>query len=381
MSTELPNTGKVPNEPFKIHAINNYTYMGLSVLIEHLGAGPAHVQQIIRLAHLDLVASLNTSGIKYDELSSALVPKPKRYEVAFIFDSTRTEDNMYGYSLAEKWIPVVKNHGPDKTVFQVGDILHLSDELLWEQLERHLVGPINFPRKPRDLYFTLYLTNLSAGQVAIIHKALTKTSNAYIGYVDCTMWTPFKLGLSLPQVGLRLRDFIITSADELGEVNRAGYPFKDSGFRIVGVPEELYELFLSRRIDVGIPAWATEDSAISLTALGNHLNSPADMTVFIDEKRMEYLKTGHKDSLEGAGLAQLNRDSFTRAISEKIASGLIYNLRLIQGARNGESAPELNALMYSVQVEFPDGSGGAKRYQVGLKYNPITHLSEVVTFY
>ncbi|MGK2876783.1 MAG: hypothetical protein ACSLEW_14300 [Nocardioides sp.] len=368
-------------ESFTIHSLNNYTHMGLSNLLSLFDLNSTQLQAIIRAEHGNVVKILADAGVDYAELSNALVPKPGRHEAAFIFDSTRAENGSYGYSFAETWIPVVKDHGPEKTALRVGDILQLPSQFVWRQFEGRLVGPHNFPRMACELYFAVYLTNLSPGQLGMVHSALGTGTDAYLGYVDYSTWNPLKAGLFLPQVGLRLRDRIITEADDACVPNQVGYPFEESGFLVVGVPEELYGPFLGHRIDNGVPAWADEDSAISLTVLGGDLQPATTTTVVIDESRIEYLATGHKASLSRAGLGHLDKSELADAIRQKFTNGLIYNLRFVEGSRNGEPTPELNALMYSVQVEFPDETGNVKRYQVGLKYLPETHANEVVTFF
>lgn len=54
---------------------------------------------------------------------------------------------------------------------------------------------------------------------------------------------------------------------------------------------------------------------------------------------------------------------------------------MTRDTRAGVPAHDLDTMMYSVQVEFPDNHGEVKRYQVGVKYTPATHTSEVVTFF
>lgn len=368
-------------EPFTIHVMNNYSHMGLSNLAEHFALRPDQLQAVIRRAHHELVVTLASADIDYNELANALVPRPKRHEVAFLFDSTRAGNGMYGYSLAEKWVPVIKDVGPEKTVLRVGDVLGLPSQFVWDQLEERLVGPPDFPRMARELYFAVYLTNMSPGQLSKIDAELARTTDPYLGYVDCSTWNPLKAGLFLPQVGLRLRDQIITDMDDGGTPNQAGYPFEDSGFCIIGVPDELYGPFLGHRIDNGVPTWADQDSAISLTVLGGDLQPATTTTVIIEESRVAYLGADHAASLYRAGLADLDKNELAEAIRLKFANGLIYNLRFVEGRRNGVLTPDLNAMMYSVQVEFPDETGDVRRFQVGLKYSPATHSSEVVTFF
>lgn len=82
-----------------------------------------------------------------------------------------------------------------------------------------------------------------------------------------------------------------------------------------------------------------------------------------------------------AGLDGLSPEELAQAIEAKIRSGLMFNLRFVHGTRDGEPAPENDALMFTVPVEFPDDTGTVRRYQVGVKYSPASHSGEVVTFH
>lgn len=368
-------------QPFTIHCLNNYAHMGLTSLVDHLNLSPEDVRTIIRAEHHILVTKLEAAGVDYSELGNALVPKPGRHEVAFIFDSTRAASGMYGYSFAEKWIPVIRQHGPEKSVLRVGDILGLPSEYVWRVMETHLVGLGGFPRMVRELYFVVYMTNLSSGQLRNVDAGLSAATAAYLGYVDCSTWNPLKAGMYLPQVGLRLRDRIITDMDDGGTPNQVGYPYEENGFRIVGIEEELYGPFLGHRLDNGIPAWADRDSAMALTILGGDRQPVTSTNVLIDASRIEYLGGSHGSSLSRARLNELDTSELAVAIKQKFTNGLTYNLRFTWGARAGVPARELDAMMYSIQVEFPNDASDVKRYQVGLKYTPATHTSEVVTFF
>lgn len=381
MNADPLTVEKLLEQQFTIHSLNNYAHMGLTNLVDHLNLSPVHLQRVIRAAHFNLVTELEKEGIHYSELGSALVPRLGRHEAAFIFDSTRAANGLYGYSFAENWIPVVKCYGPEKSVLLVGDILRLPSEYVWQQIERHLVGPPDFPRMAREQYFAVYMTNLSSAQLKKIDSELAATTSAYLGYVDCTTWNPLKAGMYLRQVGFRVRDYMITDTDDGGNPNQVGYPYEESGFRIVGVQEELYGSFLGHRIDNGIPNWADHDSSMALTVLGGDRQPVTTTNVVIDDSRIEYLRESHNAALNRAGLNALDKAKLAESIKQKFTNGLIYNLRFTLGARAGVPAPDLDAMMYSVQVEFPDNHGEVKRYQVGAKYTPATHTSEVVTFF
>lgn len=381
MSSDSSTVGVFHQQPFTIHSLNNYTHIGLTSLINHLDLQSEQARTIIRTEHLNLIDELASNNIEYSELRNALVPQTHRHEAAFIFDSTGSESGMYGYDFAEKWIPILKQHGPDKTVLRVGDILILPSAFVWRELSRLLVTSKQIPRLAREEYFVVYMTNLSPRHLRNIDSALSVASSAYIGHVDCSTWNPLKVGLLLPQVGLRLRNQIITEVDDDGTPNPVGYPYTKSGFQLVGVDEFRYGIYLGHRLDNGIPQWADEDSTTALTVLGGEFNPIATTDVIINEDRIAYLRKSHGKSFSRAGFDALDRKDLATTIKRKFANGLIYNLRFTPGSRNGAPAPELNAMMFSVQVEIPDESGIVRRYQVGLKYTAATHSSEIVTFY
>src|SRR5699024_8701702 len=126
-----------------------------------------------------------------------------RRETAFVFDSTTTESNWYGLEIAKAWIPALHAHGPNPTAVSVGDVLDLPWELVWQVLGEKLVRVGEFPRLNPSSYFVVYFTNMTANQVSKMDAAIRQNSGAYLGYIDCSTWSPFKAGLLLPQVGLR----------------------------------------------------------------------------------------------------------------------------------------------------------------------------------
>ncbi|MEP9391914.1 hypothetical protein ABLE94_06575 [Gordonia sp. VNK1] len=375
--------GSQPDEDdeFFIHCLNNYSNIAISVIISDLGLQSDQVRKMIRQHHDLVVRQLEASSIDYKELGNALVPKPGRHEVAFIFNSRRHERVAYGYEIADLWVPALKQHGPEKTALRVGDVIGPPDEFIWQEFDERLVGPSGWPRLAAGGYFVVYMTNMSATQLTNTAAALLDSGGGYLGYVDCSTWCPFKFGLHLPQVGLRLRDAIICERDVDGYANLIGYPYEASGFQIVGIDEAIYGPFLSHRLDNGVPEWADVDSSVALSLLGGDLQPATTTRVVINESRIQYLNTDHGNSLRTAGLASLDHDALADAIKSKLTNGLVYNMRFKPGSRNGKPAPELNAMMYSVQVEFPDENGEVRRYQVGLKYTADTHTSEIITFY
>lgn len=368
-------------QPFTIHSLNNYTNVGLTSLVEALELNPQAVRALILGGYLSVESQLAAVGIRYASLKGALVPNNRRYEAAFFFDSTCIDSDFYGLEIADHWIPAVAQFGPTTTALSVGDIVNLPSELVWKELDNHLVRKRPFPRVPSQHYFVAHITNLSKGQRERLHAAIGAATDAYIGYVDTTTWKPIMTGMLLPQVGLRSGDKVVTAQIEGEAPNPAGYPFEANGFTSVGVDEFNYGTYLDHRLDNGIPQWAAQDSGLSLTALGGDQQPVATSLLSIDDSRLEYLRKDHGSSLSGAGLDGLDREAFVVEVQKKLARGLVYNLRFIQGTQGGVPAPENDAMMYSVQVAFPSTDGSIRRYQVGLKYRADAHTSEITTFF
>lgn len=381
MESATPVAGMPSAREFTVHLLNNYAYVGLTSMADALELDVEAVRDIIRAEHDGVVSELASFGVQYAQLGGALVPKSGRHEVAFVFDSTRSTSGSYGDEFARRWIPIVKSHGPIRTAISSGDLLGVPSELVWREFETRLIRTRAFPKLSRELYYVVYLTNVSTSQLATMHEALTHASDGYLGYVDCSVWNPLKRAMLLPQLCLRTDDVVITSKDDMGHANPQGYPYDLAGFRVVGVSDERFSLLLTHRLDNGVPAWAQEDSALALTLLGGARAPLHSSPVSIDERRIAYLRDGHGASLRKAGLENHDADELAAAIADKFANGLIYNLRFKSGSRDGVPAAELDAFMYSVQVEFPDEAGLVKRYQVGLKYDARKHASEVVTFF
>lgn len=376
-----PREDSATPETFSIHSINAYSHTLLGIIADMYNLDPTEIQDVVRGLHLDVVRSLAEFDIDYNGLRWALQPRSSHREIAFLFDSSATNSDWYGNEISKAWLPALRNHGPKKTAVSVGDIYDLPQELLWQELDRKLVRRGDFPRLYPSTYFAVYFTNVSPSQLAAMDTAIRAGTPAYLGYVDCSTWNLVKSGLFLPQVGLRSDGKIITSTDDMGASNLADYPMEEFGFTVVGVDETQYGILLDHKIDNRVPDWADEDSAIALSALGGERNPISKIRLRIDDSRIEYLMRDHSDSMRRAGLEGLNHTQFAKAIQNKIAAGLIFNLRSREGTRDGARAPENDALMFTVQVEFPDETGLVHRYQVGVKYDGMSHEGEIATFF
>lgn len=370
-------------ETFTIHSLNNYTNVWISSTLEAFDLNSEAVGNMIDQLYREVVAELAKGGVNYADLRWALTPRATHSELAFVFDSTRTGSDHYGFEISKAWLPALWNHGPKRTAISQGDLLGAPNRWVWRELDKHLVRAEDFSRLSTEQYYLVYFTNVSSAQVTAMDAALRESTEAYLGYVDCSTWTPLKTCMLLPQYAIRDNDALIVPADEEGFPHITP-PETGCAFRLVGVEQTLYGVVLDHRMDNGVPEWGDDDSAIALTTLGGGQSPLRELKLDLDEQRFGYLTSednGHGVSVRRAGLDGLSQDELVKTIQAKIGSGLTYNLRFVEGTRDGKPAPENNALMFTVQVEFPDDTGKVRRYQVGIKYTASSHRGEIVTFH
>ena len=381
------------DEPFVIHSINGYTNIMIEVMAKTLKLSDQDVQKLLRHMHREVVSALAFKGVDYADLSTALTPRGNKHEIAFIFDSSRSESGFYGGEFSKVWLTALtKARGPRRTAICEGDVIGLPAEILWDVLDRQLKREpdTEVPWLSPEQYFVVYFTNVSKSQISELDRYMRTGSEAYLGYVDCSGWTPLKSALPLPQVALLVDGKALTEEDDDGNANLRGYAFEDFGYEVVGVDSDLYGTLLDFRLDMGVPRWGSTDSSIALGLLSGTMRDIASMELTIHDSRFDYLRSeepnyGHGASIRKAGLGDLDRESLAAAIKRELDKGLLFNLRSIAGTRtvDGQTrpAPENDALTFTVQVEFKDERTLSQRYQVGVKYHPADHRGEVATLF
>lgn len=381
------------DEPFTIHSINSYTNVLIEVIAESQELSDHEIHKLLRTMHRQVVSTLLAKGINYNDLSTALTPRSDKHEIAFVFDSSQSASSYYGGEFSEVWLSALRSAGgPTRTAILEGDIIGLPPKLVWKILDDQLVKPSDqeTPYLSPEQYFVVYFTNVSDSHLDKIDQAMRLLSPAYLGYIDCSGSVLFKTGLPLVQIALRIDNKIITAEDEDGNANLHGYPFSKFGFNVIGFNKDLYSTLLDFKIDMGVLDWGETDSAVALGALSGIMSNIASMSLTIDDTRFKYLKSekpghGHGASIRKAGLEKLNKERLAKAIKIELNKGLLYNLRFVTGSKvvNNEriAAPENDALLFSVQVEFPDKNGLEQRYQVGIKYHAEEHRGEVTTLF
>ncbi|MDQ0538218.1 hypothetical protein QF011_000759 [Curtobacterium flaccumfaciens] len=364
---------------------------------DSLEMSASQVADVVREALQDITTGLDAVGVSYADkrLASALTPRKSKHEVAFLFDTQQIADGFYGMAAADAWIPALRIAAPESSnSILTGDLIdRFSDGNVADALQDNIVQRRQFTARTANQFYAVYITNLTENQVVQLNEQMFASEPGYIGYSDCSVSNSLKPFLLLPSLAVRLKNAVIMPGSaETDIANPLGYPFSTNGFEVKQVDPELYDMFLHFKLDNEIPAWRKVDGEFALMSLSGHAQMQNTMPLHIDEERFKHLSEqgsqGHGASLSNAGLDSLSREALTDLVQIQIARRLTFNLRVVEGSRKGESGervrdPNLDALMFSVQIEVPqnDGRKVARRMTVGVKYFPADHRGEVVTLF
>lgn len=304
----------------------------LEVVRDYFQLGPAPMLVQIRGMLAQTEQILLKKGIAYSDLRTALVPNPKRREVAMVFDTTRIPDTWYGLPIHTKIIPLFPDSSNHSVL--VGDFLgdNQHQESLFRMLARHLdlAGDLDY-RHSTQFYF-VYVNNLSDSMVASFHTGLSGYK-PYVGLVDLTISSPLKAYLSsiLVNCCLKHRKYIIMGheddRDNEEDVNISGYPYEKSGFTCRSLQSSLFDLFLSYKIERSTFRGFETDTEFSLNAISTDPMPLSGLAIQVEPEKFQYLLNRKIGTLKRVGLAKNAPADLATLIREKIDSNYIYNLR------------------------------------------------------
>lgn len=181
-----------------------------------------------------------------------------------------------------------------------------NSAFLKELLFTYLVAHREIKYVHHGLFFIVYLNNLSEKNFQDIDEGLKKLS-AYNGYFDLTYASPIKTVLStiLVRAFLKSKTTIInpTEADE--DVNMTSYPFEKFGYRVIGIDDLTYGVYLSYKIEREVFPGYEADQLFSLNALTDEVKDLSELTPALDERKLEYLLQKKFGTLSIAGITKL----------------------------------------------------------------------------
>jgi hypothetical protein len=351
-------------------------YLLLGIVTEQFKLSGASVQSEILRTHDQVVSLLATKGLDYLKFKSALVPSAKRYECAFVFDSSKTTSGAYGVDIARSVIPLLERAG--NCSISSGDLLTWDDDdLVWDLLTENIVLHKSVEVRLESLY-CVYLNNQTKRMVESMHSGLLDF-DAYIGYIPTQNSSPIRTYLSstVSQAYVKVGRFVVgqheEDADPKENWNLLGWPFENFGYEVKSVPETLYGLFLTYKIERPAPYDDLSDTRFSLNALSDNPQPLASLEVLVTEEKARYVADEKGESLARAGLRSITDEMLAGLISGKVEQNYIYML---------QDKSDVDALLFDLILELPhERSGRQVRLMCSMNYRPDDGILKLVTLY
>lgn len=359
-----------------IFTLNARDNVMLEVTRNHLKLSTDVMHSEIQGAHIATQRVLMGKGVQYAKLKAALVPAADRNEAGFIFDSRLLESSAYGMEVAKAILPLLDRRTTQSVL--CGDLIGNNQDLIFSLLQRFLVSRRALQFIHGTLLYCVYINNLSDSALQRLHEGLSAFS-PYLGYLPGTFQTPGKTYLSTILVNkfLKCRDVVIMGHEDdrpnEENVNMAGWPFEEYGYRVCSLQEMYFALFLSYKIERAVYAGFEVDTEMSLNAISGCIVRLEDCTIQLDDAKHEYLMREKLGKLQKAGLEDLDRDQLAALIREKVAASYIYNLVFLD---------EYNVTKFDLMLEADRHDGGyPTRLVAALEYKPDEKTLRVITLY
>lgn len=326
-------------------------------------------------AHAHVISQLADQDVAYSTLRYALVPRQKRVERAYVFNTTHSD----AYTRARLAV-LAALPGKELTCSILSGELMIENQALgYWLLNKHLVQPEpkGLPRHTTEMY-CIYINNLTPGMAALVDE-LCSVSDEYLGYIDATYSTAAKDWLSTTVYTSYLKTgttYVSPHEDDIeksAQFNLPGWPIESGRSRSVSIQSTYFDLFLSYKIERRTMHGET-DTTHSLSAISSMPMELGEFEVDIDERKLQYIAEHGGGGFKAAALADYSARQIADLLREKISSNYIYELE-IKRLRSGV------VRKFNVMLEFPRDGADPVRMQATLEYIPLERRLRLITLF
>lgn len=356
-----------------IFTIDARDHVFLEVMTDGSGLDSTQVYEEIQGMFSKLITILDEKKIKYENLKHALIPQVKRKEIGFVFDTNLIESAFYGYQVFEELIPLLDLRSTNSIL--CGDLIgeerfrDLIRDLFFKNINAH--KNINYVH--HGLFYIVYINNLSEEQFSKIHEGLV-SFEGYVGFFNLTYSSPLKSIISsgLVRAFLKSKKIIINATEDSEDINMTSYPFEKFGYRIVGVDDILYGIFLSYKIEREVFYGNDRDTLFSLNAISSNVFDIYKFELEIEESKLGYLLKEKADNMNRAGLSILSKSEFEAILKDKLNRNYIYNLTY---------RSDFQILKFNIIVEILMNDNRPMKLLVALEYKFIEKKLRIITMF
>lgn len=357
-----------------IYTIDAREHGFLEGMSTHYKWTPADIYRQINLSAARTIETLKQKKIGYEELKNALIPHSNRKEIAFVFDSTLIDSSWYGYKVAKILIPLLNKDSVNSILLgdYIGDYKYakMYKDLFFQYIHPHK----SITYKIHELFYLVYINNLSEEHFTFLNYGLQKM-NAYVGYFDLTYSSPIKTVLStiLVRSILKNKKTIINPTEADVDENLTGFPFEENGYRVIGIDDLSYGMFLSYKIEREVFPGYEADQRFSINALSDEVRDLSGLQLLIEDNKLEYLRREKAGSMEMAGLITLTAVELSIIIKKKLRDNYLFNLSF---------NPEHETMKFNILIEVPRSDRHKPiKLVAALEYAPGLETLRLITLF
>lgn len=357
-----------------IYIIDAREHVFLEAMSAHYKWSTSDIYRQINLSAAGTIETLRKKGINYADLKNALIPHSNRKEIAFVFDSTLIDSSSYGYEVAKILTPLLDKKSTNSIL--LGDYIgerkyaRMYRDIFFEFINAHK----NITYKAPELFYIVYINNLSEEHFNTLHYGLQKMS-AYVGYFNLMYTSPIKTVLSsiLTRAILKHKNNIINPTEADVDENWTCFPFEENGYRVIGIDDLTYGLFLSYKIEREVFPGYEADYQFSINALSGDVQDLSTLKLIIDSPKIDYLRKEKVGSMEMAGLTNLTTDQLSVIIKRKLKDNYIFNLSFVSN---------YETMKFNILIEVPRADQEKPiKLLVALEYAPLSESLRLITMY
>lgn len=357
-----------------IYTIDAREHGFLEGMSAHYKWTTSQIYRQINLLAAGTIETLKQKGINYIDLKNALIPHSNRKEIAFVFDSTLIDSSWYGYEVAKIITPLLDKNSTNSILLgdYIGDYTHarMYKELFLKFITAHK----SITYKTHELFYLIYINNLSEDHFNILHNGLQEM-NAYIGFFNLTYSSPIKTVISsvLVRAILKYKATIINPTEASIDENLTCFPFEENGYRVVGIDDLSYGMFLSYKIEREVFPGFEADHNFSINALSGDVLDLSTLQLVIAENKLKYLRQVKAGSMEMAGLEELTAGELSKMIKRKLKDNYLFNLSFIA---------DHETMKFNILIEVPRSDRDKPiKLIVALEYVPSNGILRLITMF
>lgn len=355
----------------------------LKTMYEYFDLTANELQKEIIAEHKALMQALISTGVKYNDFRCVLIPSngKDRFEQLFVFRLTPNDNEVY-YDIKKNIVELLDKDSKHNIL--MGDLITFySNPYSVISLMYNTLGKEINEKWAAD-YFLIYINNISMASIDKIDKFF-KNKYYYMGTCDLSFDSKFKsfisnVSVATTYVKIGKKVFNADPDIELTEcsnINNGLLNWEKYGYKVFGVNQHLFDIFLRYKIDTTIGTIASDDDRKINTMFitSDETEQLPINAIAINKAKYPYLET-KKRIFDRIGIS---KEDFIKEINKKIINQTWYNIEFKNGYNN-RTQQRYNVVTFNIFLEFKNNNH-YKKYVLALTYDIDTKQVLVATMY